>query len=160
MSFPGGKQDMQDISLEETALRECEEELGISRENIRVLGSFDDHITPRRFIITPIVAFIDQSQELFKCDEEVHEILKIPVDFFTNKKNYRERTYKLNNDTIGVGKYNYRDTMGNKYVIFGATCHIIVHYVDLVHNAGLMKPGVRRLSPPDVNIRDNVIKKE
>lgn len=160
MSFPGGKQDPQDISLEETALRECEEELGVSRENIQVLGSFDDHITPQKFIITPIVGFIDQEQELLKCEEEVHEILKIPVNFFVNRKNYRERTYQLNNQTIGVGKFNYRDPDGKKYVIFGATCHIIATYVDLIHNAGLVKPSLRRLSPADFNARDEKIKKE
>ena len=156
MSFPGGKQDPQDDSLEETALRECEEELGIPRENMRVLGCFDDHITPQKFIITPIVGFIDQNQELFKCEEEVHEILKVPINFFTNKKNYRERTYQLNNETIGVGKFNYRDPDGKKYVIFGATCHIIATYVDLIHDAGLVKPGVRRLTPMDLNARDNL----
>jgi len=160
MSFPGGKQDLQDSSLEETALRECEEELGIPRQNIQVLGSFDDHITPQQFIITPIVAFIDQKQELYKCEEEVHEILKIPINFFVNKKNYRERTYTLNNETIGVGKYNYRASNGKKYVIFGATCHIIVTYVDLIHEAGLMKPGVRRLTPTDFDNRENKIKKD
>jgi len=142
MSFPGGKQDPEDTSLEETALRECEEELGVPRENIQVLGSFDDHITPQKFIITPIVGFIDQEQELLKCEEEVHEILKIPVNFFVNKKNYRERTYMLNGQTIGVGKFNYRDPNGKKYVIFGATCHLIATYVDLVHDAGLVKSNV------------------
>ena len=160
MSFPGGKRDPQDTSLRETALRECEEELGVPRENIHVLGSFNDHITPQKFIITPIVAFIDREQELNKCEEEVQEILKIPISFFTNKKNYRERTYKLNKDTIGVGKFNYRDLNGKKYVIFGATCHIIATYVDLVHDAGLVRPGVRRLCPADFNDRDNKIKKE
>ena len=160
MSFPGGKQDPQDASLEETALRECEEELGVPRENIHVMGCFDDHITPQKFVITPVVGFIDQEQELLKCEEEVHEILKVPVNFFVNKKNYRERTYELNGDTIGVGKFNYRDPDGKKYVIFGATCHIIATYVDLVHDAGLVKPGVRRLSPADFNARDQKIKKE
>jgi len=160
MSFPGGKQDPQDYTLEETALRECEEEIGVPRKKIHVLGSFDDHITPQKFIITPIVCFIDQKQKLLKCDDEVHEILKIPIKFFVNKKSYRERTYELNGDTIGVGKFNYKDSNGKKYVIFGATCHIIATYVDLVHNAGLVKPSVRRLSPADFNAREEKIKKE
>ncbi len=159
MSFPGGKQDPEDKTLEETALRECEEELGVPRENIRVLGCFDDYITPQKFIITPIVTFIDQKQELSKCEEEVQEILKIPISFFANKKNYRERTYQLNNDTIGVGKFKYRDPDGKMQVIFGATSHIIAHYVDLVHDIGLVKPGVRRLSPVDFKTRDKKINK-
>jgi 8-oxo-dGTP pyrophosphatase MutT (NUDIX family) len=150
MSFPGGKVDSKDDTLEETALRECEEELGIPRKNIQVLGSFDDHITPKGFIITPIVGYINENQVLNKQDEEVQEIVKVPITFLAEKKNYRERTYELRGNTIAVGKYNYRAPNGKKYVIFGATSHIIVHFLEMVYNLGLMKPGARRLTCEDI----------
>ncbi len=151
MSFPGGKFDPSDESLEETALRECEEELGIPRNRITLLGSFDDHITPKCFIITPIVGYIEENQEMIKQDKEVQEILKIPVDFFADKKKYRERTYQLADDTIAVGKYVFRDLNGKKYIIFGATSHIIVNFIERVYNLQLMKPGARRLNCVDLN---------
>ncbi|MFX1338241.1 MAG: NUDIX hydrolase [Promethearchaeota archaeon] len=156
MSFPGGKVDSQDNSLIDTAFRETEEELGIPRKNINLLGCLDDHLTPKGFIITPIVSYIDKNQEMIKQDEEVKEIVKIPISFFVNKKNYRERTYSIKKDLIGVGKFNYKAPNDKKYVIFGATSHIIVNYVDTVYNTGLMTPGCRRIKCAD--IRDKIVK--
>ncbi len=151
ISFPGGKFDPQfDKTFQDTALRECEEELGIPQEKITLLGSFDDHITPKGFIITPFVGFISETQKMQKQEEEVHEIVKIPVSFFANKKNYQERTYLLNNELIAVGKYNYHDLEGKKYVIFGATSHLIVHYIQMIYRIPLMKEGSRRLTCNDI----------
>ncbi len=150
MSFPGGLFDSQlDKSYQDTALRETEEELGIAREKIKLIGCLDDHITPKKFIITPFVGYIDEHQEMIKKEDEVQEIIKIPINFFANKKNYRERTYKLKDDSVAVGKYNYRAPNDKKFVIFGATTHIIVTFIELVYNFKLMNPRARRLTCDD-----------
>lgn len=151
MGFPGGRVETSDLNLEHTALRECKEELGIPMERINVLGAFDDHITPQRYIITPIVGYVKEGQKMNKQIEEVDEIVPIPVSFFANKKNYRERNYLLNQELIGVGKYKYKSQSGNKYVIFGATSHIIVHFIQTVYDIQLMKKGARRLNCADIN---------
>ncbi|MFX1256608.1 MAG: NUDIX hydrolase [Promethearchaeota archaeon] len=157
MSFPGGKFDLSlEKSLENTALRECEEELGIPRENITLLGCFDDHITPKGFIITPFVGYIDEQQKIIKQEDEVDEIVKISITFFANKKNYIERTYLLNKEIIAVGKYNYRAPNGIKYVIFGTTSHMIVHFIEKVYNIRLMKQNARCLTCKDFG--ENVFK--
>jgi len=93
---------------------------------------------------------------MVKQESEVHEIVKIPVTFFANKENFKERTYKLKEDLIGVGKFNYYSPENKKYVIFGATSHIIVKYIDTVYNLGLMTPGCRRINCED--IKDRIIK--
>ncbi|GAG75141.1 unnamed protein product, partial [marine sediment metagenome] len=90
MSFPGGKFEVNnDKSLKDTALRETEEEIGVPRENIKILGCLDDFPTMTKYIITPFVAIIDQNQKLIKEDREVQKILKIPIDFFLSKKKFR-----------------------------------------------------------------------
>ena len=157
MGFPGGKFDDQlDKTYQDTALRELEEELGISKLDVKILGCLDDHLTPKGFIITPFVGYINESQEMIKQDDEIKEIVTIPITFFVNKNNYRERTYTLRGDLIGVGKFNYKAPHGKKYVIFGATSHIIVHFVDNVYNAGLMTPRCRRIKCED--IKERIIK--
>lgn len=150
MSFPGGKLDkIKDKTLLDTAIRETEEELGILRKNINIIGCLDDHLTPKGFIITPFVGYIDEDQEIIKQEEEVKEVVKIPIYFFTNKKNYHERTYYIKNDLIAVGKFKYK--INNKiYVIFGATSHIIQNYIDIVYNIGLLTPGCRRINCEDI----------
>lgn len=150
MSFPGGLFDAQlDKSYQDTALRETEEELGISRNDINILGCLDDHITPKKFIITPFVGYVDANQKMIKNDEEVQEIVKISIDFFSNEKNYKERVYNLKENTIAVGKYNYRNPNNKKYVIFGATTHIIVSFIESVYDIKFMRNGARRLTCSD-----------
>jgi len=156
MSFPGGKFDpILDTSYLDTALRELEEELGIPQNKVSILGSIDDHVTPKGFIITAFVAFINQDTKMVKQVNEVSEIVKIPITFFADKKKFRERTYKLNDDLIGVGKYKYSSPEQKKYVIFGATSHIIVNFIDTVYDLGLMTPGCRRINCED--IKDRII---
>jgi 8-oxo-dGTP pyrophosphatase MutT (NUDIX family) len=157
MSFPGGKFDSSvDHSYLDTALRELEEELGIPRQMVNIVGCIDDHLTPKGFIITPFVAYISESQEMIQQYKEVKEIVKIPITFFANKINFRERTYNLKEELIGVGKYNYKSPENKKYVIFGASSHIIVNFLDRVYNLGLMTPGCRRIRCED--IKDRIIK--
>ena len=155
MAFPGGIFDYKfDNSYQDTALREVEEELGISKENITILGPFDDHITPKKFIISPFVGYINKHQTMVKQDDEVDEIVRVPISFFANKKNYKERVYKLKGETIAVGKYKYLAPNNKKYVIFGATTHMIVSYIELVYNYKLMNSGARRLTCKDFEARD------
>jgi 8-oxo-dGTP pyrophosphatase MutT (NUDIX family) len=154
MSFPGGKFDPSlDTSYLDTALRELDEELGIPQNKVSILGCIDDHLTPKGFIITAFAAFISQDTKMVKQDSEVKEIVKIPITFFANKKKFRERTYKLKDDLIGVGKYNYFSPNNKKYVIFGATSHIIVNFIDTVYNLGLMTLGCRRVNCEDIKDR-------
>ncbi len=156
MSFPGGKFDQTlDSSYLDTALRELDEELGIPQNKVSILGCIDDHLTPKGFVITAFVAFISPDTKMAKQDSEVKEIVKIPITFFADKKNFKERTYKLKDELIGVGKYNYFSPDNKKYVIFGATSHIIVNYIDTVYNLGLMTPGCRRINCED--IKDRII---
>jgi len=156
MSFPGGKFDPSlDTSYLDTAFRELDEELGIPKNKISILGCIDDHLTPKGFIITAFVAFTSPDTKMVKQDSEVKEIVKIPISFFANKKKFKERTYKLKDDLIGVGKYNYFSPDNKKYVIFGATSHIIVNFIDTVYNLGLMTPDCRRINCED--IKDRII---
>jgi len=157
VAFPGGLYEPQiDDTYEETALRETEEELGIPRDKIHIMGCIDDVITPKGHKITPFVGFIDKLQNMVKNDDEVQEIIKVPISFLANKKNYKERAYRLRDDTIAVGRYNYK-TKNKKYVIFGATSHMIVNFIELVYGLRLMKLGCRRLRGKDIEFRERKV---
>ncbi|MHA1375009.1 MAG: NUDIX hydrolase [Promethearchaeota archaeon] len=154
MSFPGGKYDPKsDKSYQDTAQRELMEELAISPNQLTILGCIDDHLTPKGFIITPFVGYIKEKLEMKKQDGEVQEIVSIPISFFANRNNYRERTYYLKDDLIGVGKFKYKTVDNKKYVIFGATSHIIVNFIDKVYDLGLKTPGCRRVNCKDLEDR-------
>ncbi len=157
MSFPGGKFDyILDKNYLDTALRELNEELGIPHSEVQILGCIDDHLTPKGFIITPFVAYINENQKLIKQDAEVHEIVKIPVNFFANKKNYSEKIFIVKDEFIALGRYEYFSPKNKKYVVFGATAHIIHNFIERVYKIGLMKPRVRRATIDD--LKDKIVK--
>ena len=83
ISFPGGGVDEGDASEEETALREAEEEIGLSREDVEVLGRTDDALTVvSNYIVHPFVGLIPHPYEFKINPREVDRILEVPFSVF------------------------------------------------------------------------------
>jgi 8-oxo-dGTP pyrophosphatase MutT (NUDIX family) len=120
ISFPGGTVEKADKSIIDTALREAEEEIGLQRKTVEVLGVFSDYSTPSGFCITPVVAFLSSFPSLSINEAEVSEVFDVPLSFFLNSTNERidrrERAGKVTNI------YFY---LFGKYEIWGATAAII-----------------------------------
>ena len=64
ISFPGGRYEKKDISIEQTAIREADEEIGVKKSNIRLLGRLDHYQTRTGFDIVPIVCFLNSLPKL------------------------------------------------------------------------------------------------
>jgi 8-oxo-dGTP pyrophosphatase MutT (NUDIX family) len=80
VSFPGGKVDAVDADLGATALREAEEELGIPRAHVQMIGQLDDVPTPSGYVITPYVGLITPAPEAYTPNPaEVAEAFEIPL---------------------------------------------------------------------------------
>lgn len=158
ISFPGGKFDpINDNDYLDTALRELYEELGIQKSKVQILGCIDDHLTPKGFIITPFVAYVNKDQIMVKQEAEVEEILNIPISFFADKANYNERVFNSRGILLALGKYKYSSPINNrKYTIFGATAHILVNYIEKIYELKLISAGARRAGIED--IKDKIVK--
>lgn len=75
ISLPGGKAEP-DEDIVETALREGEEEIGINRNDIRVIGRLSNfHVLPSNFLVTPIVAAMDRTPVFVPDSFEVAKVL-------------------------------------------------------------------------------------
>jgi len=146
MSFPGGKYEPDfDKSLKDTALRETEEEIGVSRGDIRIIGCLDDFPTMTKYIITPFVGIIDKNQKLVKDPREVQEIVKIPIDFFIKKINFREQAVDINGNKFPVFYFNYLDNITRKrYTVWGATAYMISNFLERVYGYQLSELGLKR----------------
>jgi 8-oxo-dGTP pyrophosphatase MutT (NUDIX family) len=146
MSFPGGKfEEDEDITVKDTALRESGEEIGVSRENIKIIGCLDDFPTMTKYIITPFVAVIDKNQQLIREEREVQRILKIPIDFFTSKTQFREQEIEVDGNKFPVFYFNYFDKdSGQKYTVWGATAYMIVTFIETVYGFTLSSLGLKR----------------
>ncbi len=93
ISFPGGRVEAADAGREETALRETEEEIGLPRARIALIGRLPDYEIPSGFRITPVVGWIEPPFDLRPDPFEVAEIFEAPLGYFLDPGNYQRRQY-------------------------------------------------------------------
>ncbi len=94
ISFPGGGFDEDDLDFENTAVRETEEELGISRDKISVIGKLGTLVIPNGVIVEAYIGELDVNSldELNINKTEVERLISVPVDFFLENE---PRTYYI-----------------------------------------------------------------
>ena len=129
--FPGGSRDPGDPDLLETALRESEEELGIRREDVEILGTMDPVITVTGFCIQPFVAKLSANAE-FRLDTfEMAEVFEAPLSIFGEFDRYRyaESTFQGERNRVYFFDYGSR-------TIWGATAMILHRLAELVVECG------------------------
>ena len=146
MSFPGGKfEPNRDKSLRDTALREAEEEIGIERSQVNIIGCLDDFPTMTRYIITPFIATINKNQELIRDPKEVQEIIQIPIDFFISKTNFNEQAVDVNGNKFPIFYFNYiNPTTQKKCTVWGATAYMISTFIEVIYNISMSELGLKR----------------
>ncbi|MEW5799031.1 MAG: CoA pyrophosphatase [Bacteroidota bacterium] len=127
ISFPGGVVDESDKSPEHTALRELEEELGIPSSSVTIIGQLDDFHIPTGFIVTPLVGFINHPIDVHMKNDEVDEILLIPLSKFFDPSLRRTEIRFLKGEDRQVYVYDVW-----KEPVWGATAHIIKQFTDLL----------------------------
>lgn len=93
ISFPGGRVEKEDANREETALRETEEEIGLQRARIAVLGRLPQYEVPSGFRITPVVGWTEGPLLLQPDPFEVAEIFQVPLRHFLDLSRYQRREY-------------------------------------------------------------------
>ena len=120
VAFPGGKKEEQDTSMEATALREANEEIGLDPGSVRVLGSCPTHQTSTGFLIHPFVGLVLMDFHPRPQPGEVDEVFEVPLSFLLNLENYRieSRSWK------GSTRHFFVVPFG-PYQIWGATAHIL-----------------------------------
>jgi 8-oxo-dGTP pyrophosphatase MutT (NUDIX family) len=129
ISFPGGRIEATDTSAADTALRETEEEIGLPRQSIEVVGRLDDYITGTGFLVAPIVGLIRPSYTLAPDPSEVEAVFEVPLAFFLDPVNHRRESRMFN----GIERRFYAMPYGDKY-IWGATAAMLMNLYDLLRD--------------------------
>lgn len=120
VAFPGGKRDEGDDSLEQTALREADEEIGLSPENVQVLGRMPCHETVTGFTVTPVLGLVRATFIPNPDPNEVAEVFTCPLHHVTNNDQFSVQGRRWR----GQQRRYYTVPYG-PYYIWGATARIL-----------------------------------
>ena len=120
ISFPGGRVEVEDPSPVHTALRETEEEIGLNRQHIDVLGFLPEYRTGTGFRVTPVVALVNPPFELALDPFEVAEAFEVPLGFLLDPANHKRHSLHYR----GALRHFYAMPYGD-YFIWGATAGMI-----------------------------------
>jgi 8-oxo-dGTP pyrophosphatase MutT (NUDIX family) len=120
VSFPGGRVEAEDASPLETALRETEEEIGLARRHIEVVGYLPDYLTGTGFRVTPVVAWVRPPFELAPDEFEVAEVFEVPLAFVLDEANHQRMAIHVGGRRRAFFTMPYRERF-----IWGATAGMI-----------------------------------
>jgi 8-oxo-dGTP pyrophosphatase MutT (NUDIX family) len=122
ISFPGGRAEDYDASPVDTALRETEEEIGLDRRHIEIIGILPDYVTGTGYRVTPVVGLIAPPFELTPDANEVAEIFEVPLAFLMDAGNHRRLSFDL---PEGAGRRSFYAMPYERFFIWGATAGML-----------------------------------
>ncbi len=130
MAFPGGHRDKSDASTKETALRELEEEMGIRRENVDVLGSLGHFQTINNKDIEAWVGVWNRKEAIRFDASEIARVYEIPIKYLLAL--HKEKGFDKFDHPPNVMwlKYPYEDVL-----IWGVTAKILYHLLEILQKA-------------------------
>lgn len=122
VSLPGGTREKQDTDAVMTALREAEEEIGLPREAVKIIGQLGQIFLPSGFEVTPVIGLIDPEPELHPCPIEVNEIFTAPTNLLMNPASYNESSMDYDGEARKILELFYQG-----FRVWGATAAILHH---------------------------------
>lgn len=131
IAFPGGRTQSEDADARATALRETEEEVGLSRTFIDVIGPVDSYRTGTGYEITPVVGIVTPGFTIHADPREVADVFEVPLSHFLDERNHRidSRVWQ------GRERRYYAMPYGDRY-IWGATAGMLKNLHFVLTNGG------------------------
>ena len=123
ISFPGGRVEETDADREETALRETEEEIGLARSHVTILGRLPLYEIPSGFRVTPVVGWVEPPFDLALDAFEVASVFEVPLEHFLDPARFQRRDYHFqgrHRHYLAIpyeGRYIWGATAGMLYLL-------------------------------------------
>ncbi|MES2584695.1 MAG: CoA pyrophosphatase [Pseudomonadota bacterium] len=127
VAFPGGKADPEDADAIDTALREAEEEIGLERRFVQVLGTLPIYTTGSAFLVTPVVALVDAAHSVIANPHEVADVFEVPLDFLMDPANHRRHAVDWAGSRREWLSMPYTDATTERF-IWGATAGMLRNF--------------------------------
>lgn len=129
ISFPGGRVEAFDADATATALREAEEEIGLGRGLVEVLGSLPTYTTGTGFVVTPVVGLVRPGFDLKTDPYEVAEVFEVPLAWLMDPSRHQRHAVEIDGvrrEFISI-PWPGVDAQGQqrRYFIWGATAAML-----------------------------------
>ena len=121
ISFPGGRVEPHDASIEAAALREAQEEIGLPQDRVSVLGRLARYETVTGFAVTPVVGWIEPPFPIAPDPVEVADVFEVPLAFLLEPGN-QQRHFRM----LGEVRRDYFAIPYAERYIWGATAAMLV----------------------------------
>ena len=132
VSFPGGMYEKDDSTLKVTALRESEEETGLNREQVQIIGSTDTVVSRYNVSVTPYVGIVPADISLNNDSEEIEACFRVPISFLLEDKRYRNDNINKNGESFFMPAYKFES-----FIIWGLTAMMTVDFLNITLDAGI-----------------------
>jgi 8-oxo-dGTP pyrophosphatase MutT (NUDIX family) len=132
VALPGGKHDLEDATLLQTALRETEEEIGLHSWDLEVLGNLKPFISKYGLQVTPFVGLVSEDVQLTPNRHELEMIFRVPVSYLLTDPRTSTNVISRHGTTFRVPTYYYE---GHR--IWGLTAMILVEFLNVALDAGI-----------------------
>lgn len=129
VGFPGGKFEDKDKSLQNTAVRETFEEIGVPIQDINVVKQLTQvYIPPSNFYVQPFIGFSQNTPNFIKQDDEVEAIIEVKLQHFLDERQLITQTVSTSYCVeVEVPAFKL-----NNYVVWGATAMMLNEIKDLL----------------------------
>jgi 8-oxo-dGTP pyrophosphatase MutT (NUDIX family) len=127
ISFPGGRFEPGDSDAIATALRETEEEIGLRREFVEVIGRLPDHVVITGYRVTPIVGLVSTGFELVLDPTEVSGTFEAPLRHLLDPATHARRMHRIGDEELETF-----DLPWGGYNIWGATAGMLLTLIEVL----------------------------
>ena len=121
ISFPGGRAEPHDRSPDDTALREAQEEVGLERRHVELLGHLPDYLTGTGYHVTPVVALLTPPFALAADPDEVAEMFEVPLAYLMDGAHHQRLSIEL----PAGGRRGFYAMPYERHFIWGATAGML-----------------------------------
>lgn len=126
LSFPGGGREG-DESVEETALREAQEEIGLHIQDVDIIGRLTSlYVGHSSNMVTPVVGFLRKEQTFIPNPNEVEEVITVPLEDLAKQQHLENEEWHLKGTSYHVPYWNI-----HRVPLWGATAMMLNEIVEL-----------------------------
>jgi len=134
ISFPGGMADDTDKDLQETALRETWEEMGIRTSDVSVLGKTDNFLTNTNFMVTPYVGHFPYPYNYKVNSDEIDRVIEVPLSHLIKPEIFEIKPWIRDGIKWNIHYYQY-----NGDTIWGVTGFLLSNFLSIVFDLDRFK---------------------